>query len=165
MAKQRHEDTQASSTKTPLLIMGVGVVLVAAMVVWALTRTVEQPTPSVASDSSAAAPTVPPVTTAAVPSEPTRVPSQVPSTTLPMTTSTGTTPPVDVEAQKAAIPRISAEDLREKMKDGSVIVVDVRDAASFSSGHIAGALHIPLASIEANLDLFQGGKDIVTYCT
>jgi len=144
--------------------MGVGVVLVAAMVVWALTRTVEQPTRSVASDSSAAAPTVPPVTTASIPSEPARVPSQVPTTTLPMTT-TGATPPVDVEAQKAAIPRISAEDVREKMKGGSVIVVDVRDAASFSSGHIAGALHIPLASIEANLDLFQSGKDIVTYCT
>jgi len=87
----------------------------------------------------------------------------VPSTTLPMTATSAL--PVDVEGEKAAIARISAEDLKEKMNAGAVTVVDVRDAASFASGHIAGALHIPLASIEANLDLLPKGKDIVTYCT
>jgi len=171
MPKERHDQPTNSPSKAPLLILTVGVLLVAGLVVWALTRTVE-PTRSVAADLPVAAPAVPGVATATTPvpdqvpssTAPSPVSAPVPATTLPMTTALSTMPS-DAESQKAAIPRISAEDLKEKMNAGAVTVVDVRDAAAFASGHIAGALHIPLSSVEANLDLLPKGKDIVTYCT
>ena len=164
MPKQRHDQSSDSPNKVPLLILTIGVLLVAGLVVWALTRTVE-PTRSVAADLPAAAPEVPAVSTASAPVPGALTPPAVPTTTLPMKTTESAAPPVDVESQKAAIPRISAEDLKEKLNAGAVTIVDVRDAGSFASAHIAGALHIPLASIEANLDLLPKGKDIVTYCT
>jgi rhodanese-related sulfurtransferase len=43
--------------------------------------------------------------------------------------------------------------------------VDVRDAGSFQAGHIPGSLNIPMASVQANLDLLPKGKQVVTYCT
>ena len=70
-----------------------------------------------------------------------------------------------IQGDKKEVPRISAEDLHEKVRTGSVTVVDVRDNASYEAGHIPGSLHIPLASVEANLDLLPKGKSIVTYCT
>jgi hydroxyacylglutathione hydrolase len=44
-------------------------------------------------------------------------------------------------------------------------VIDVRDATSWASGHIAGAIHMPFATVDAQLDTLPKGKAIVTYCT
>ena len=78
-----------------------------------------------------------------------------------------TAPPAaaPVQGDKSDVARIAAEDLREKHKANAVLVIDVRDATSFAQGHIPGALHIPMASVESNLDRIPKGREIVTYCT
>jgi 3-mercaptopyruvate sulfurtransferase SseA len=75
-------------------------------------------------------------------------------------------PNADEEAAKAAVPRISAEDLRQRMLRNEVTVLDVRTGPdAFSSGHIPGSLHIPLTTVEAQLAFIPRTKPIVTYCT
>ena len=50
----------------------------------------------------------------------------------------------------------------------SVLVVDVRDAESFATGRIPGAIHVPVRDIEARLASVKQaskGRVIVTYCS
>ena len=50
----------------------------------------------------------------------------------------------------------------------SVLVVDVRDGDSFAHGRIPGAMHVPVAEIDARLDALKRaskGRLIVTYCS
>lgn len=164
MAKSRHNpQPQETSPRGMLAILTIGALLVAGLVVWALTRTVE---PSVDAPVSTVAETA--TSAPAIDTAPTTAPAIDTAGFVPPTTTAGITTssqaPV-VSGDKDEVPRISAEDLREKVKAGSVTVVDVRDALSFQSGHIPGSLNIPLASVQANLDLLPKGKQVVTYCT
>jgi cytoskeletal protein RodZ len=169
MAKQRHQDNQTTSSRTTLVALAVGALIVAALVGWALTRTVEPaattPTAAVNTFPTSTAPapdaTTASATTATTASMPTETSAPIASTSAPLTIP----PEHSQSADKAAIARVAAEDLREKMNAGSVTVIDVRDAGSYAAGHIQGARNIPYASIEANLDLIPKGKDVVTYCT
>ena len=152
-------------------MLGIGALLVAGLIVWALTRTVETPsTPSVSSTISPSSDTtdsvVPPVDTTVSTAAPIDTASIPPTSTAPFgnTTSQAPPPPV-IQGDKSDVARISAEDLREKHKAGSVLILDVRDAAGYAGGHIPGSLNIPMASVEANLDRIPKGREIVTYCT
>jgi hypothetical protein len=175
MAKQRHQDNQATSSKNTLIVMSIGALLVAGLVGWALTRTVE-PTPGPTAASAAQFPTSTVATT------PTDTPAVTTPTATDATATTGTLPPIasatapmtmtspapsehSQSPEKAAVARISAEDLRERVNNGTVTVIDVRDAASYAQGHIAGAMHVPFATVENQLASLPKGKDIVTYCT
>jgi hypothetical protein len=129
MAKNRQQETQSSSGAT-LALLAVGGLLVAGLVVWALTRTVETHAPVATTETSA--PIAAPVT----------------SGTNGFVSNTTTSPlPVSVapppsEDSKASVPRIAVEDLREKMKAGQVTVIDVRPAESYQAAHIEGAINI-----------------------
>lgn len=175
MAKQRHNTSPPeTSSKGTLVMLGVGALLVAGLVVWALTRTVDtgsnapsvMDTVATANTPAPSAPTAtvetpgftPPVTTASSASDFTTAAS--PNFVPPRDITTSTQAP-----ERAEVQRISAEDLRERMKSGNVVVVDVRDANSFEGSHIPGSINIPMASIESNLDQLPKNKEIVAYCT
>jgi hypothetical protein len=149
-----------------LVILTIGGLLVAGLLVWALTRTVDTtqtPVPSVAETATPALDTASNATASnATVSTGSGAFSPSASSTAGLATSSQA--PV-ISGEKKDIPRISAEDLREKVNAGSVTVVDVRDNLSYQAGHIPGALSIPLASVEANLDLLPKGKQVITYCT
>jgi hypothetical protein len=177
MAKQTHQQAQASSSKTAMIALAIGGLVVAGLVGWALTRTVEAP---VATTSTAALEQFP-STTAPVPggreaitdtNSPNAATASAPTATsgafaTPPATTATSAPPINVAAQgeRGTVARISAEDLRARVNRGEVTVVDVRDANSYATSHIPGAIHIPFASVEAQLDQIPKGKDIVTYCT
>lgn len=136
-----------------MAILAIGGILVAALVVWALTRTVQTPATN-ATDSTVA----------------TDLPAGSPAVAEPLTTAplTGTqTPPAQqsLERESNSVPRIAAEDLREQMNRGEVTVIDVRDAGSYASGHIPGSMHIAFANVEAAIGEIPRDKPIVTYCT
>jgi len=66
------------------------------------------------------------------------------------------------------VPRVSLEDFRKLHAAGQVFVVDVRSEAAFNSGHIPGAMSIPLDDVERRVDEIRAkAKDrpIVTYCS
>jgi hypothetical protein len=164
MAKQRHpQEPEETSSKGTLALIGAGTLLVAGLVVWALTRTVESPAPTASSTyaSSDSAP-IPPLDTTVPLAPPSATMTTPPTTTAGIATSSHA--PV-IEGNKAEVKRIAAEDLREKLKAGSVTIVDVRPASAYEAAHIPGSLNIPLASVEANLDRLPRGHEIVTYCT
>ena len=73
--------------------------------------------------------------------------------------------PAAQTASLESIPRVSAIALRDSIERGEVVVIDVRDIDSYTTSHIAGALHIPLSRIESELPWLRGSKPIVTYCT
>ncbi|MBV8520256.1 MAG: rhodanese-like domain-containing protein [Acidobacteria bacterium] len=165
MAKRPTNEPEPQSSRTSLIILSAGAIVVMAIVGWALTRSV---TPSVPD-----APTLTGTTVDSSTSVATTAPSSTatsPTGTLPPLTTAANTPTadervMDTEEDKRNVPRIAVEDLIGKVKRGEVTVIDVRDEASFFRGHIPGALHIPLASVESQLAAIPRGKPIVTYCT
>jgi rhodanese-related sulfurtransferase len=59
---------------------------------------------------------------------------------------------------------ITAEELRARMAQGKVVVLDVRPGPEYESGHIRGALSIPLADLEHRLSRLSKRKAVVAYC-
>lgn len=136
-----------------MAVMAAGGVLVAALLVWALTRTIE-PAPEPAATFADA--TTAPAT------------SLEPST-LPAAGTSTTSAPVATPARPAddpsSVQRIAVEDLRAKVNRNEVTVIDVRDPTAFATRHIPGAINVPFASVEAMFDQIPKDKPIVTYCT
>ena len=58
---------------------------------------------------------------------------------------------------------VDAQTARKAILDGAT-VLDVREPGEFASGHIEGAIHVPLGSLEATLDGLPKDRPIVTYC-
>jgi len=63
------------------------------------------------------------------------------------------------------VTRISLSDAKAAYDAGSAIFVDVRDAASFNSSHIPGALNLELAALPSHLSALDAAKAIILYCT
>lgn len=143
-----------------MIALVVGGLLVAGLVVWALTRTV-QPVPQAA---TATFPVTGVEQTASTPAGDTSgyVPAPPAGTTA--TTSTYTPNP-PTQDENASVARISVSDLRAKIDANQVTVIDVRDKTSFVSSHIPGSYHVPMASVESQVTFLPKDKPIVTYCT
>ena len=61
--------------------------------------------------------------------------------------------------------RIEWDEFKKLYDEKRVVVVDVRDPASFEAGHIPQSRSIPLDDIEKRIgDLKKQKKPIVTYC-
>jgi rhodanese-related sulfurtransferase len=61
--------------------------------------------------------------------------------------------------------RIPWEEFKKLQDHENVVVVDVRDAGSFQTGHIPDARSIPLDDVEKRIpELKRVKKPIVTYC-
>jgi len=68
---------------------------------------------------------------------------------------------------EAEVPRIPVEEALAALQSGAAVIVDVRSTQAYDVSHIAGALSIPLAEIETNVNGLSLEKDqwIITYCT
>jgi len=60
--------------------------------------------------------------------------------------------------------RIGRDELAQRLADGDVILVDVRPAAEYEAGHIAGARSIPIDTIQGRLNGLPDDIEIVAYC-
>jgi rhodanese-related sulfurtransferase len=65
---------------------------------------------------------------------------------------------------RAALDAIGFDELRARLRAGSVVLVDVRPAAEFAAGHIAGAISIPHDELEGRLGELPSDKEVVAYC-
>ena len=59
---------------------------------------------------------------------------------------------------------IPATELLERVRDGLVTVLDVRPSEEYQSGHVPGAINVPLTELEKHLDSLDITHDIVAYC-
>ncbi len=62
------------------------------------------------------------------------------------------------------VDQMSRAELVELMRRQAVALLDVRPVEEYAAGHIAGAVSMPLAQIDARLDEVEAGSRIVTYC-
>lgn len=67
--------------------------------------------------------------------------------------------------EHGAFDTITVDELKPLVDAGSVVLIDVRSAEQYVAGHIDKALHIPVPSIEAEVQYLPKDKLIVTYCT
>ncbi len=63
-----------------------------------------------------------------------------------------------------ALEPVAQEELSRRMRDGQVLVLDVRPAAEYAAGHIPGAVSVPHDQLAARLAEIPAGTDIVAYC-
>jgi rhodanese-related sulfurtransferase/DNA-binding transcriptional ArsR family regulator len=59
---------------------------------------------------------------------------------------------------------IPATELLDRVRDGLVTVLDVRPSEEYQSGHIPGAINVPLAELEQHLDEIDTAHEVVAYC-
>jgi rhodanese-related sulfurtransferase/DNA-binding MarR family transcriptional regulator len=59
---------------------------------------------------------------------------------------------------------IDAPTLLRRMADEDLVVLDVRPASEFRSGHIAGALSIPVDELERRVGELPRDRDVIAYC-
>jgi rhodanese-related sulfurtransferase len=59
---------------------------------------------------------------------------------------------------------LEAPELRERLREGKVVVLDVRPEAEYRAGHIAGALPAPLERLESIASGLPRRREIVAYC-
>lgn len=127
-----------SNPNAAYAVLTAGAIAVLALVGWALYRSFNAPVLSTAL--------------------PTTSSNAVPRSSRPVSSA-------DDEAAKAAVPRIAVEDLHQRIARNEITLIDVRTREGWDSGHIKGAMHVPLASVESYLSYIPRDKPIVTYCT
>ena len=59
---------------------------------------------------------------------------------------------------------VKADELLKRIKDGLVVVLDVRPEEEFASGHLPGAINVPLKRLKQSLRKIPDNKEIVAYC-
>lgn len=64
----------------------------------------------------------------------------------------------------AGVPQRTATQVAEAMRQRGVQVVDVREDDEWHTGHIAGAVHIPLGALTARLAELDRDRPVVTVC-
>jgi rhodanese-related sulfurtransferase len=60
--------------------------------------------------------------------------------------------------------QVSRSDLSALVRDEGIVLLDVRPAIEYASGHIPGALMIPIDELEVRLPDLPTGKKVVVYC-
>jgi rhodanese-related sulfurtransferase/DNA-binding transcriptional ArsR family regulator len=65
---------------------------------------------------------------------------------------------------RGALEPVNREDLVRRVREGEVIVLDVRPSEEYAAGHIPGAVSVPIGELKARLKELPKGKEIVAYC-
>jgi rhodanese-related sulfurtransferase/DNA-binding transcriptional ArsR family regulator len=65
---------------------------------------------------------------------------------------------------RSRLEQIGREELAARVVAGDVVLVDVRPAAEYAAGHIAGARSIPIDELAASIKALPGGVEVVAYC-
>ena len=68
---------------------------------------------------------------------------------------------LSVKDELEPLPR---EELLQRVRDGLVTVIDVRPPEEYAAGHVPGAINIPLAELESQLENLDPSEEIVAYC-
>lgn len=59
---------------------------------------------------------------------------------------------------------VDAETLNRRVREGRVVLLDVRPPEEYAAGHIQGALSVPIGDLEQRLRELPRDQEIVAYC-
>jgi hydroxyacylglutathione hydrolase len=62
------------------------------------------------------------------------------------------------------LPHLDAQALDSRVRDGNVQIIDVRSPEEWSSGHLPGAVHMPLAALPDRVSELDPTRQIVVHC-
>lgn len=65
---------------------------------------------------------------------------------------------------RSQLETIDQDELTQRIDDGSVVVIDVRNSTEYAAGHITGALSIPIEELAQRVDELADDVEIVAYC-
>jgi ArsR family transcriptional regulator len=66
--------------------------------------------------------------------------------------------------ERDSLEPVSRQELRKRLRAGTVTVLDVRPEDEFALGHVPSAVNIPLKALEARLSELDPSQEIVAYC-
>lgn len=67
-------------------------------------------------------------------------------------------------AERAQADAVTAEELLVRLQRGDVVVLDVRPREEFESGHIPGAISMPVAKLRRALKAVPADREVIAYC-
>jgi rhodanese-related sulfurtransferase/DNA-binding transcriptional ArsR family regulator len=68
-----------------------------------------------------------------------------------------------LKSENGELQPVAGRELLERLDNG-VTVIDVRPPEEYASGHVPGALNIPLEELEQHLARLSGDGEVVAYC-
>jgi hypothetical protein len=100
--------------------------------------------------------------------EPTTIPPLTPRPTLEPTPTPTTTPTPaaspNATPTPAEVPTVSVEEVKSKLDSGqNIVLVDVRDQATFDTSHIGTAISIPLEELPSRCMEIPQGLEVIIY--
>jgi rhodanese-related sulfurtransferase len=66
--------------------------------------------------------------------------------------------------EREGVELLSAPELDERLEQGKVVLLDVRPEAEYRSGHIAGAVSVPLERLASVAPTLPKRREVVAYC-
>ncbi|MFI5932112.1 ArsR/SmtB family transcription factor [Actinoplanes sp. NPDC051494] len=70
----------------------------------------------------------------------------------------------DLLGDMSELEPVTADELRDRLSDPGVIVIDVRSAREYSLGHIPGAVSVPAAEVAGWMGGLPGDREVIAYC-
>ncbi len=70
----------------------------------------------------------------------------------------------DYLGDRSKLRTMTRNQLRKRLRDGDVVVLDVRPEPEYAAGHIRGAISIPVRELRSRLREIPGDSDIAAYC-
>jgi rhodanese-related sulfurtransferase len=70
----------------------------------------------------------------------------------------------DYLGDRSKLNTVTRDQLRARLRQGDVVVLDVRPEPEFRAGHIPGAQSVPLSELSSRLRDIPKGKQVVAYC-
>jgi rhodanese-related sulfurtransferase/DNA-binding HxlR family transcriptional regulator len=65
---------------------------------------------------------------------------------------------------RSALDTVTHKELAKRLRDGDVVVLDVRPEPEFHAGHISGAISVPVKEIARRLRAVPKDRQVVAYC-
>ena len=65
---------------------------------------------------------------------------------------------------RSAVEPVSMDELLKRARSKNVVILDTRPAGEYASGHIAGAVSVPVDQLQRQLKQLTKGKEYVAYC-
>jgi rhodanese-related sulfurtransferase/predicted transcriptional regulator len=65
---------------------------------------------------------------------------------------------------RSKLSTVSREELAQRLRDGDVVVLDVRPEPEYKAGHVAGAISLPVGELTRRLRDVPKDRRVVAYC-
>lgn len=65
---------------------------------------------------------------------------------------------------KDSLEPLPREELLSRIKQGLITIIDVRPAVEYASGHVPGAINMPLDKLDERMVDFDSDREIIAYC-